>query len=83
MHVDAKPSTDHAARIADAALVVERISDRQRVQDRAALADRMAAAGGEHALDVGIADGRGFHVHGRGELLARGAPGGDRQDHAS
>ena len=70
---------EHAARIADAAIVVERVADRQRMQHGAALAHRMMAAGGEHALDVGVAHGRRLHVHGRGEQLARRAPGGDRQ----
>ncbi len=49
-------SADHAARIGDAAVAVERIADRQRMDDRAPLADRMAAAGGEHAADVGVLD---------------------------
>ena len=37
MHVDAEPAADHAARIGDAALAVERIADRQRMDDGAAV----------------------------------------------
>ena len=55
MHVDAELARQHAARIADAGGVVERVADRQRMQHGAAGARRMAAAGGEHARDVAVA----------------------------
>ena len=56
MHVDAEPLADHAARIGDAALGVERKADRQRMDDLAPGVERLLAAGGEHAPDVGLLD---------------------------
>jgi hypothetical protein len=55
MHVDAELVADHAARIAHAALGVEREADRQRMDDLALGAQRLLGAGGQHALDVGFA----------------------------
>ena len=76
-----KLARQHAARVADAAGVVEHIADRQRVQHGASGAHRMAAAGGEHAVDVAFADrGAGDLDRGRDQLAGR-APGGHRDDH--
>ena len=80
MHVDAEMARQHAARIADAAGVVEHVTDRQRMQYGASGAHGMAAAGGEHAGDVALADGRARDLDGGGDELARRAAGGDR-DH--
>ena len=45
MHVDAERVADHAARIADAALAVERVADRQRMHDLALGPQRLLGAG--------------------------------------
>ena len=73
VHVDAEARAEHAARIADAVDAVERIADRQRMQHGAAVAHRMPAAGGEHAGDVALGDGRADDIDGGGEQLARRA----------
>ena len=54
MHVDAEFTAEHAARIADAVVAVDRIADRQRMQYGPAVALRMPAAGGEHARDIAL-----------------------------
>ena len=81
VHVDAELARQHAARVADAAGVVERVADRQRMQHGAAGAHRMAAAGGEHAVDVAVADRRRRRssIEARDELAGRAA-GGHRDD---
>ncbi len=53
MHVDAERVADHAARIAHAALAIEREAGRQRMHHLALGLQRLLGAGGEHALDVG------------------------------
>ena len=80
VHVDAEPLPDHAERIGDAAVGIERIADRQRMDDRAAFADRMPVARREHAADVGL-----FHrLAGDGDAcrigLAGEPPGGEVDD---
>ena len=56
MHVDAEPLADHAARIEDAAAVVDREADRDRMDDLAIrrVAHRIAAF--EHLAHIGVAD---------------------------
>ena len=61
--------------------VVERIADRQRMQHGAAGAHRMAAAGGQHAGDVAVGDGRSRRRRSRPTISSlAGAPGRDRDD---
>ena len=81
MHVDAEAAADHAARVADAAGVVERIADRQRMQHGAAGARRMAAAGGKNPRDVAVRHRRAGDIDRGGHELAAGSPGRHRDDH--
>ena len=81
MHIDTEAAPEHAARIADAAAIVERIGDRQRVQHDTAAAQRMPAASGEHTRDVAVAHGRADHVDGSRHQFARGLAGRDRDHH--
>ena len=71
---------DHAARIANAALAVEREAGRQRMHDLALGLERLLGAGGEHALDVGRLDLMAAEIDGRGEGLALQPAGGDVDD---
>src|SRR4029079_6785945 len=54
VHVDAETLAEHAARIADAAVGVERIASRQRMNDGAAFGHRMAAASGKTPADIDL-----------------------------
>ena len=80
VHVDAEPLAEHAARVGDAAVGVERIADRQRVDDGAARRDRMAAPGGKHAADIGFLDLLAGEGDARRVGLAGQASAGDVDD---
>ena len=80
MHVDAKLAADHAARIADAALAVERETGRQRMDDLALRLQRLLGAGGEHALDVGGIDLVTAEIDRGGKGFALQPAGGDIDD---
>src|SRR5207248_5462575 len=60
--------------------LVERKADRQRMQDGAPAAHRMAAAGGQHTLDVGVRRAVAANVDAGRIELAADASGGDGDD---
>src|SRR5215475_10245118 len=80
VHVDAELAREHAAGIADAAGMVEHVADRQRMQHGASRPRGVAAAGGQHAGDVALADGRAGNLDRGGDELARRAAGRNRDD---
>ena len=80
MHVDAEPLADHAARVGDAALAVERVADGQRMDDGAAGDDGVVAAGGEHAADILLGDRLAGEIDGSRAGLAGEAAGGNVDD---
>ena len=80
MHVDAERVADHAARIAHAALGVEREADGQRMDDLALGLERLLGAGAEHALDVGLVGLVAAKIDGRREGFALQPAGGHVDD---
>ena len=80
MHIDAKATPEHAARISDAGHLVERIANRQRMEHRPPGAHRVLAAGGEHTRDIAVGHGLARHIDGRGHEIARRLAGRER-DH--
>ena len=54
MHRHAQGVADHAARIADPALAVEHVADRDRVEEVPFVRKRLLGTGGQHLADVGV-----------------------------
>src|SRR3546814_16167447 len=56
VHVDAEPVAEHAARVANAAIAVDRVAERDEVNHLAPVGGELRAALGEGTADVDVLD---------------------------